>query len=452
MSKDLTLLSAVNAAEGIRSGQISSEQLVSQHISRINDTNGDIKAWSFLDFDGAMERAREADLIRKSGKATGALHGVPVGVKDIIDVQGMPTGLGNTSLGGAVAKENARVVECLLDAGAIVLGKTTTCELAYLHPTETTNPANAEYSPGGSSAGSAAAVAARHVPLSIGSQTGGSVIRPASFCGTYGFKPSRGVMSRFGFFQTSETLDQVGVFANHLEDAALLSDVISCYDQRDPHSFSWPRPEMLVGAKSDVPVEPIFCWFEMPYLDQCSDAVSDGLESIMDLLGDHVERLPVAPELASLPAVHKVIYDYEIARKVDKLLTKTGAELGSELLAAHERGMQISKSRYLDALDVKLSCERFFVQHFFDYDAVIAPSATGEAPLISEGHTGNAINCLTWTLAGLPCLSLPAMVGDHDLPIGLQLIAGKRHDDRLFRTSSWLTKYLQGKISENGGA
>ena len=448
MNDDLTLLSAVEAAEGIRAGRFSSEQLVSQYLARIDATNVEINAWAYLDRDGALERARQADWFRKLGRSLGPLHGVPVGIKDIIDVRGMQTGLGNTSLGGSVPTTSARVVENLLEAGAVIMGKTTTCELAYMTPTTTTNPHNAEYTPGGSSAGSAAAVAARHVPIAIGSQTGGSVIRPASYCGTYGFKPSRGITSRFGFFQTSATLDQVGVFTNDLRDAALLSDVIGGLDQRDEASYDWPRPDMYAGVTSDAPVRPSFCWFDMPYHDQCDQDVLQAMEQIVDMLGDQVDRLPVAPELATLPAVHKIIYDYEIARNLEPLIAKGADTLSVELTDAHERGMQITKVQYHDALDVKLSCERFFTQHYMDYDAIIAPSATGIAPLRSMGTTGNAINCLIWTLAGLPCLTLPLFLGENDMPFGLQLIGGKQEDDRLFRTSAWLQHYLQNDINE----
>jgi len=450
VNDDLTLLSAVDAAEGIRAGRFSSEQLVSQYLALIDATNDAINAWAYLDRDGALERARQADWFRKLGRSLGPLHGVPVGIKDIIDVRGMPTGLGNATLCRDVPATSARVVENLLEAGAVIMGKTTTCELAYLTPTITTNPHNEEYSPGGSSSGSAAAVAARHVPIAIGSQTGGSVIRPASYCGTYGFKPSRGITSRIGFFQTSATLDQVGVFTNHLEDAALVSDVIGSLDQRDEASYDWPRPDMSVGVKSDVPVAPSFCWFDMPYHEQCDTDVLYAIEQIVDMLGDQVDRLPVAPELAMLPVVHKTIYDYEIARNLEPLITSEASNLSVELTDAHERGIKITKVQYQDALDVKLSSERFFTQHFMDYDAILAPSATGIAPLRSLGTTGNAINCLIWTLAGLPCITLPLFLGKNDMPFGLQLIGGKQQDDRLFRTSAWLQNFLQTDLSQEG--
>ncbi|MEM9130220.1 MAG: amidase, partial [Pseudomonadota bacterium] len=211
MQGDLTLLSAVDAVGAIRSGVLHSEKLVTQYLNRIDATEPVIKAWAHLDKGEALQQAKDADIWRKKGRATGALHGVPVGLKDIIDTVDMPTQYGTPIHAGRRPESDARMVERLREAGAVIMGKTKTTEFAYLHPTDTTNPHDATRTPAGSSSGSAAAVAARHVPIAVGTQTGGSVIRPASFCGTYGFKPTRGVISRTGVFRTSVSLDQVGV-------------------------------------------------------------------------------------------------------------------------------------------------------------------------------------------------------------------------------------------------
>ena len=163
-----------------------------------------------------------------------------------------------------------------------------------------------------------------------------------------------------------------------------------------------------------------------------------------------MDRLPVAPELVSLTEVHKLIYDYEISRNLAPFIEKNAEILSVELKDAYERGIMITKTQYHDALDVKLSSEQFFEQHYWDYDAIIAPSATGIAPLLSERNTGSAINSLIWTLVGLPCLTLPLFLGDRDMPFGMQLIGGKQQDDRLFRTSAWLQKFLQNTLNEKG--
>ncbi|MEO3415785.1 amidase [Roseovarius sp. CAU 1744] len=439
---DLTRLSAVDAARAIRDGRISSAALVQACLDRIAKTDGQIRAWAQLDQDIALAQAHEMDRIRKSGKATGALHGVPVGLKDIIDTRFLPTECGSPVFAGRQAEANALIVDRLREAGAVILGKTTTAELAYLHPTHTTNPHNAAHTPGGSSSGSAAAVAAGHVPLAVGTQTGGSVIRPASFCGTYGLKPTRGMISRSGLLRTSGSLDQVGVFANTLEDMGLLTDVLSGFDAADPASFARPRPSLLEGARSDPPVAPDIAWFDMPYHDRLSEDARDGLDAVIEALGARVERFDAAPQLAGLTDVHKTIYDYEIARQMEQLVADHGATISSEMRAAVRRGLAIGEDQYQDALAVKETADAFFVEHFNDFDAIMAPSASGEALALSEGNTGDAIYCTIWTLAGLPCLTLPLLVGSTGLPIGVQLIGAAEEDDRLMRTAAWMLRSL----------
>lgn len=442
MKGDLTLLPAAEAARLIRDGRLHSEQLVTQYLDRIEATDATIRAWAWLDREPALAQAREADRIRKAGLATGALHGVPVGLKDIVDTADMPTQRGTAIFEGRQPDADARMVERLREAGAVVMGKTRTTELAYLHPTDTTNPHDPARSPAGSSSGSAAAVAARHVPLAVGTQTGGSVIRPASFCGTFGFKPTRGVISRTGVFRTSVTLDQVGVFGNTLEDVALLAEVLGCYDPSDPASFPRPRPAMQAGATAEAPVAPDLCWFDMPYHDRLDDDAREGLEQILDALGDRVTRVPVAPQLAGLTDVHRTIYDYEIARNVAPIRAQHADRLSPEMTQAIERGQAIAEDAYAEALEVMASAQAFFTEHFNDFDAIISPAATGEAIPLANGTTGDAVYCLIWTLAGLPCVTLPLLVGAGGLPIGVQLIGAAEKDDRLLRTARWMQTEL----------
>ncbi|MEM5583126.1 amidase [Roseibium sp. AS2] len=450
MKHELSLLSAAQAAEAIRSGRISSEALVKTCLDRIRHSEPDIGAWAHLVPEEALEQARAADLIRKSGRATGALHGVPVGLKDIVDTKDMPTEQGSQINAGRRPDADARLVERLREAGAVIMGKTVTTEFAYLRPSSTRNPANTLHTPGGSSSGSAAAVAARHIPLAVGSQTGGSVIRPASFCGVFGFKPTRGTISRSGLLRTSATLDQVGVFANSLSDAALLVDVIGGYDQSDPASFARPRAGLLKGAQADVPVEPTIAWFDMPYHDRLAPDAQAGLETVISTLGARVERFSARPELADLVNVHKTIYDYEITEIFAETVAANTGAVSQELQDAIGRGQSISLDQYQDALAVKASAEQFFARFFNDFDAILSPAASGEAPLICEGHTGDAVYCTAWTLAGLPSLSLPLLVGENDLPVGVQLIGAAEEDDRLLRTAAWIQRSLAGHQSENG--
>jgi len=441
MKNDLHMLSAVQAAEAIRAGRLSSEALVHACLERITATDETIRAWAYLDPELALVQAREMDRIRKSGHATGALHGVPVGLKDIIDTRFMPTERGSAIFAGRKPGTDAEIVNRLREAGAVIMGKTKTTELAFVHPTDTTNPHNAAHTPGGSSSGSAAAVAAHHVPLAVGTQTNGSVIRPAAFCGIYGFKPTRGVISRSGVLQTSVSLDQVGCFGRTLNDVALLADAVGSYDPVDPASFARPRPPMLAGAQADVPVEPDIAWFDLSFNDRLDDDARDGLEAVMDALGACVERFPTAPQLDALIAVQATIHEYEFCQHLAEVVNAHWDEISPTLQPVIERGRQISKGQYEDALAVKASAEAFFADHFNDFDAILAPSATGEAPLIG-GSTGDPIFCTIWTLAGLPSVSLPVLVGETGLPVGVQLIGAAEEDDRLLRTATWVQTTL----------
>lgn len=450
MRHDLTLLSAVQAADAIRAGRITSQALVEACLERIEQTEPAIRAWAYLDAGSALDQARELDRIRKAGRPTGKLHGVPVGLKDIVDTRDMPTQRGSAVFAGRQPDADARLVERLRESGAVILGKTKTTEFAFMHPTDTTNPFDPTRSPGGSSSGSAAAVAARHVPLAIGTQTGGSVIRPASFCGVFGIKPTRGTISRSGVFRTSVSLDQIGGFANSLEDAALLIDAVSGYDQTDPASFARPRGEMLAGARAEAPVEPDFVWLDFPFHDRLDEDAAEGLNAVIDALDGRVERIPASAQLADLVNVHKVIYDHEISQNMAEIAASDPDRISAEMHEAIIRGQKISAAQYEDALGIMALAQEFFANFFNDYDAVIAPAATGQAPLLSAGHTGDSVFCLTWTLAGLPCLSLPLLVGENDLPIGVQLVGAAEEDDRLLRTAAWLQRQLAAG-SETGG-
>lgn len=441
MIRDSYKLTATDALAAIASGRLSSVELVKSCLAQIEATDSTIKAWAFLDADMALAQAAECDRIRKAGLPTGPLHGMPVGLKDIIDTAEMPTQRGTPIFANRQPDRSARLVERLRDAGAVIMGKTVTTELAFVHANETRNPHAADRSPGGSSSGSAAAVAACHVPLAIGTQTNGSVIRPASFCGTFGFKPTRGVISRAGVLQTSVSLDQVGCFGRSLDDVALMTDALGGYDETDPVSYARPRPAMLAGARADVPLEPEFAWFDLPFNDRLSGDAREGLEAVLEILGPKATRMEPADTLSNLVAVQARIHEYEIAKHQSEVFETHWDQISPTLQPIITRARQISTDEYEDALAVKASAEAFFANFFLDYDAIIAPSAAGEAPMFGDG-TGDPIFCTLWTLAGLPCVSLPLLVGENGLPIGVQLIGPAEKDDRLLRTARWLQKYL----------
>ena len=435
-------LSATEAAEKIRDGWLSSVELVTSCLDRIEQTDGQLKAWAHLDKEYALKQARELDDIRMRGRPMGSLHGIPVGLKDIIDTREFPTERGTEIFKNRQPDSDATLVNRLLEEGAVILGKTVTTELAFMHPANTANPHNPVHSPGGSSSGSAAAVAGFHAPLAIGTQTNGSVIRPASFCGTYGFKPSRGVVSRNGVLQTSISLDQVGVFGRTLEDVALLSDAIASYDPLDEKSFPRHRPHMLEGAHKKIDVEPDIAWFDLPFSDRLSQDSKDGFDELLSALGERVTRIEAPENFTGLVETQRIIHEYEICLHQADVFDTQWDKISDTLKPAIERGRKISADEYKHALDVMGQTESFLAEFFMDYDAIVTPSSTGEAPLITEG-TGDPIFCTLWTLAGLPSINLPLMVGSNGLPIGVQLVGGYEEDDRLLRTASWLLTELQ---------
>src|SRR5262245_35271294 len=267
MADDASLLSATESARRIREGLLTSEELVGACLERIRALEPKVQAWTFLDEAHALSQASAADERRRSGEAVGPLHGVPVGLKDIIDTADMPTENGCALHKGRAPRSDAAVVRMLRAAGAVVLGKTVTTECAYFSPGKTRNPHDLERTPGGSSRGPAAAVAAAMVPLALGSQTNGSVIRPAAFCGVYGFKPTHGLIPRTGVLQLSRTLDHVGLFARSIEDLALLAEQVAGYDEGDPDTRLRARVPFQATAAEAPPIEPGLAFIKTPHWD-----------------------------------------------------------------------------------------------------------------------------------------------------------------------------------------
>ena len=436
------MTSALQMVQMIRDGETTSVELVTAALELINKTDDVLKAWVWLDCNGALEQARAMDQLRQAGRALGALHGVPIGLKDIIDTADMPTECGSVALAGRQPEFDAVLVSRLKAAGAVILGKTATTPFAFMDPAVTRNPHNLEYSPGGSSAGSAAAVAAGHIPVAIGTQTNGSVIRPASFCGVYGFKPSAGMIPRTGVLRTSETLDQVGVFARYYEDVALVGDVISEFDPADPSSFCRPRPGLLNGAASEPPVAPNFVWFEMPYFDKLSDDSREGMVTVLDALGGQVERLDAGESVAGLVESQSVIHYYEMSRNLVEIREDHNDTLSSQVAKLLAYGATISDDAYQEAIERRNRAMSYFASVFDDFDAIITPSAPGEAPLFSAGNTGNPVFSTVWTLCGLPCLTMPVLISENCMPIGVQLVGGLEEDDKLLLTGSWMLATL----------
>jgi Asp-tRNA(Asn)/Glu-tRNA(Gln) amidotransferase A subunit family amidase len=436
-------LTAVEAAQRIREGRLSSEELVQGCLERIRQVEPQVQAWTFLDEKLALTQARAADEKRRSGEAVGPLNGVPVGLKDIIDTGDMPTENGCALHKGRTPRDDAAVVKMLRAAGAVILGKTVTTECAYFHPGKTRNPHNPEHTPGGSSSGSAAAVGASMVPLALGSQTNGSTIRPASFCGVYALKPTHGLVPRTGMLQLSRTLDHVGLFARTLDDLALLAETLVGDDEGDPDTR--PRARVPFGEvmAEEPPVEPVFAFMKTPPWERADADTKAAFAELQKTLGkERVEEVPLFSFAADAWDWHKTIMEAEMAANFEREYEKGRKKLSEKLRSLIERGREVRAVDYQRALrmiaPLNEALDDLFMQR---YDAILTPAALGTAPKGLKS-TGDPSFCTLWTLLGLPALSLPLMQGENGLPLGVQLVGRRNFDARLLRTARWLVSRI----------
>src|SRR5215468_740911 len=297
MAEELVKLTASEAAAAIARGVISAEDYTRACLERIEALDGEIKAFAHLDREHALAQARKRDERRLEGHPLGPLHGIPVAIKDIIDTADYPTELGSPLAAGRRTLHDATVVARLRAAGAVILGKTVTTEFAYYHPGATRNPHDATRTPGGSSSGSAAAVAANMVPLALGSQTNGSVIRPGAFCGVFAVKPTHGLISRAGVLQLSRQLDHLGAFARSLADLALILDVIAGHDPADPDTRPFAAPDFRLVQREKPPLPPRFAFVRTPVWDKADGETKGAFEEFVAALGTAVENLDLPQSL-----------------------------------------------------------------------------------------------------------------------------------------------------------
>jgi len=431
-------LAATEAARKIREGLLTSEELVAACLERIRAAEPSVQAWAFLDEEHALEQARAADERKRSGEPIGPLHGVPVGLKDIIDTADMPTENGTVLHKGRTPRSDAAVVASLRAAGAVILGKTVTTECAYFSPGKTRNPHNPEHIPGGSSSGSAAAVAAAMVPLALGSQTAGSTIRPGSFCGVYAFKPTHGLIPRTGILQLSRTLDHVGLFARSIEDVALLMEQLIGYDEGDPDTRPRARLPFQQISSEAPPLEPMLAFVKTPHWERADADTKEAFSELLETLGDRAEELELFPSAAEAWDWHKTIMQAEMAANFEREWQTGRDKLSPQLRALMEKGREVRAVDYQRALRRIPRLVESFDELFMErYDAILTPAALGTAPK-GLGATGDPVFCSLWTLLGMPAVSLPLMQGANGLPLGVQLVGRRNFDARLLRTARWL--------------
>ena len=437
---DAADFTAIEAQARLAKGELRCTDYVAACLKRIEAREDAVKAWVAIDPDLVRAQARRLDDYRSSGRPVGPLHGVPVGIKDIIDTADMATENGTVLDSGRQPRRDAVVVSRLRAAGAIVAGKTVTTELAYFTPCETRNPHDPKRTPGGSSSGSAAAVAAGMVPLAVGTQTAGSVIRPASFCGVVGFKPTFGMIPRTGVLLQSAPLDTIGVFARSVEDAALIADVLAGHDAGDPDSTIEAPPRLLELARSKPPLKPVFAFVKQAAWDEAEPTTREAFGELVAELAGQCDEFPLPAIFGEAAQAHRAVMTAGFARNLRRYHERGSDQLGPQLLDAIEEGKTVTAVQYLSALDWRDVLQAGLERIFERYDAILTPAAIGEAPI--GNATGNpAFNSL-WTLLGLPAVTLPLMQGTNAMPLGVQLVGRRGFDGRLLRTAQWLTQHI----------
>lgn len=435
-------LAAVDLRERLSRGELKAVELAAACLKRIEATEPKVQAWAFLDSDLVMRQAEALDTLRGTGRATGPLHGLPVGVKDIIDTRDMPTENGTAIDAGRQPRQDATLVQRLRAAGAIVMGKTVTTELAGPSPGKTRNPHHPEHTPGGSSSGSAAAVAAGMVPLAVGTQTMGSVIRPAAFCGIVGFKPTHGLIPRTGMRLLSAPLDTVGVFARTVTDAALIADALAGYDVADIDTRNVAAPRLLETALTAPPVTPELAFVKTPMWDEAEPETKEGFAELVEALGDRCDEVPLPEAFGEWRKAQRTLDVVGTARNLEPYYRRGKDQLSDALRSRIEEGMKIAAVDYLTALDWREALNNGLEQLFDRYDAIVTPAARGEAPK-DLGTTGDPVFNGLWTLCGVPAVTLPLLEGPNGLPVGVQVVGRRGEDARLLRTARWLAETLR---------
>lgn len=418
--------SATALAQGLRAGVFTAEAVAQSCLARIAEREPEVQAWIHLDPGQALEQARAADSRRAAGLPLGALHGIPVGIKDIIDTADMPTENGTVLHTGRRPAQDAAIIMRLRNAGAVIVGKTVTTELATYAPGKTRNPHHREHTPGGSSSGSAAAVAAGMVPLAVGTQTNGSTIRPAAFCSVYGFKPTAGLIPRDGVLRQSPALDQIGVFARTVDDAALLAAQL--------------MEQSLALDVAGATAPPRLAFVKTPRWQACSEDARTAFARLMRRLGSHVTE--VAMPDAAVPAWEwqRTVMEAEIAANFEAEWRDGRDRLSESLRAQIERGRRTSAADYQYSLAQMPAVNALFDEIYAQYDAILTPSVAGTAPRGLES-TGDPAFCTLWTFCGMPAINVPLLQGANGLPLGVQLVGPRRGDARVLNAARWLAQF-----------
>jgi amidase len=423
---ELNRLTAAEAARRIASGKLTSEALVRDCLERIAQRDGEVRAWVHRDAEAALAQARAID---KSGR-NGPLAGVPVAFKDVIDTADMPTQYNSPIYRDHRPRADAACVAMTRQAGGIVMGKTVTTEFATRMPGPTRNPHNLDHTPGGSSSGSAASVADFMVPLAFGTQTGGSNIRPAAYCGIVGYKPSFGTINPAGLKSLAESLDTIGVMARSVEDCALLVHVVSS--------------RALPDLNSRLPNAPRIGFCRTSRWKDASPATHSTLESAASALakaGAKVRDFALPDAFDRLYEFQELIMNFEAARGLAYERFNHADLLSDHLRNKLQEHWDMPRSHYDEATKLARESRNVYATLFGDVDVILTPSAPGEAPKGIES-TGSSLFNRNWTLLGAPCVTVPSGRGENGLPLGVQIVGAYDDDARVLQTAEWVRQAL----------
>ncbi len=423
----------------LRSRQLSCEELLSCCLHRIDEREADVRAWILVDREGAIAAARELDAEFAAGRDRGPLHGIPIGIKDIVDVAGWPTAAGSAEWKDRIAERDATLVAKLRDAGAVLLGKTVTTQYASFDPPVTRNPWNLERTPGGSSSGSAAAVAEGMCLAAIGSQTGGSITRPASYCGVCGCKPSYGRVSLRGVLPLAPSMDHPGPLARSVEDLQLAYHAIAGYDPDDPHTFACHQDaDDAASGDANETQAPRLGQLDGMFSEMASDDVRHAFSQAVETLrsaGATIEKAALPPEFDGILAQHGVVMATEAAAVHEERIGRHPEEYGPCITKLVNEGLSVRATDYVRAREHQLLTKRTILRTLHGFDALIGPATTDAAPDAST--TGNPAFNSPWSYTGLPVVSFPVGLSPDGLPLAVQLVGWPHGEAGLFRAARW---------------
>ena len=429
---------AVDIRAQLDSGRATAEAIASDCLRRIAQRDDEVGAWTYVSREVVMDQARSRD-----NATAGALRGVPIGVKDLIDTADMPTEYGSPLYAGHRPSVDATCVARIRDAGGVVVGKTTLTEFAAsFRDVRTRNPLDLTRTPGGSSNGSAAAVADGMVPLALGSQTGGSVLRPASYCGIVGYKPTFGAISRAGVRPISPSIDSIGVFGRSVADIRLLARVLVGPDPRDP-----PTLQRLIDLELRGDASPQIAYTRTPwhrYAEPFVLRLLDQLAADLRDAGASVTAIELTEPFDEAVEAARTIMEYEGARQFAPDYDRGRDRMATDLVSFIESGQRTSAAECERARSVAEGCCAAIAAILAEYDVLLTPVVTGEAP--PHGNTGDPVFCRVWSMLGNPTIAVPAALGPSGLPVGFQLIAAHGKDGELLRIAEWVARAANARF------